>query len=199
MSLVLITGGKGDIAQGIKHVIGGAYVLLMPGKDELDVRSYNSVFRFFDAHTKIEIVINNAGTIHPKTVKESVPRLWVQDIMVNLVGTYYVTKAALDRNPNTTIINIASTAAYAAYKDWSSYCASKSGVITLTKCLAADGVLAYAISPGATNTKFRNYFNLPNENMMPPERIGEVIIDILSGKYEPGVSIFMRNDQLEVR
>jgi len=34
---------------------------------------------------------------------------------------------------------------------------------------------------------------------MPPERIGEVIIDILSGKYEPGVSIFMRNDQLEVR
>ncbi len=65
--------------------------------------------------------------------------------------------------------------------------------------MALEGINAYAISPGATKTKFRSHFNIPSNNMLEPEKIGEVIKDILRGQYNPGVNMFLRCVQLEIR
>lgn len=198
MKTILITGGKGDIARSIIDHLKDDYVILSPGKDELDVRNRKDIKDFFDKNPNIDIVINNAGSIHPKTVKESDPDAWIKDIEVNLIGVYLIVYYALKNNENTIIINITSTAGYAHYKDWSSYCASKAGAITLTKSLASDGVKAFSISAGAVDTKFRNNFDIENDNMLKPEQIATVVKDIIDGKYSSGDDIFIRKNEFKV-
>lgn len=199
MKKILITGGKGGIAQAIVEVFSARHEVHSPGRSELDVTSQESIESYFEVNGSFDVVINNAGSIHPASVIGSDRDMWINDISVNLVAPYLVSKVALEMNRNVIIINIASTAGYAAYKEWSSYCASKAGVITLTKSMANEGLRAYAISPGATDTKFRNYFDLPSNNLMPPFELTSIVDDILAGKYEPGVSIFVRKGCFEIR
>ncbi len=196
---VLITGGLGDLALAIEKVLQENYVVASPSRHELDVTDSDAIEAFFRENDPFNIVINNAGTIHVATVLGSQRAKWIEDIQVNLIAPYLVSKSALEINPNVIIINIASTAGYAAYKEWSAYCAAKAGVISLTKSMAAEGVNAYAIALGAINTKFRGYLNLPNDNMLEPQDVAKLVLDIMSRKYEPGVSLFVRKGVLEVR
>ena len=195
---VLITGGEGGIAAGIARCLKDDYRLLSPGRRELDVTDLHGVRAFLDGQGPIQVLINNAGVIHPATVVDSDPEDWVTDVRVNLIGPYYLCREALRRGCER-IVNISSTAGYAAYKEWSAYCAAKAGLITLTKSLAAEGVAAYAICPGATDTKFRDGLGLPDDDLQDPGEVGRVVVDILAGKYQPGDSIFVRKGHFEVR
>ena len=199
MKKALVTGGSGGMGKVIAAELQGDFEVFAPDLPELDVTDRDQIDTFFEQNGPLDLVVNCAGMIHPLTVIESDPDKWINDIQVNLIAPYLISHAALNSNPNVTIINIASTAGYAAYKEWSSYCASKAAVITLTKSMANEGVNAFAISPGATDTQFRDYFDLPNDNMMSPQRIAELVREILDGKYDPGVSLFVRKDEFEIR
>ena len=200
MRTAFISGGGGDIAIAIRAALElTGWRVSAPARTELDVTDAEQVTAWFNQFGPVDVVVNNAGTIHPSCVVDSNTKLWIRDIEVNLIAPYLVCKAALTLNPKSMLINIASTAGFAAYKDWSSYCAAKAGVITLTKSLAAEGANAFAISPGATRTKFRNYFDLPNDNMLEPSDVASVAIDVIAGKYTPGTNIFLRKGQLELR
>ncbi len=199
MKKALVTGGEGGMGTAIATALRNDYEVFSPDVADLDVTNHAQIEALFEKHGGFDVVVNNAGTIHPVPVKDSVPEKWINDIRVNLIAPYFISRLALQYHPEAIIINIASTAGYAAYKEWSSYCASKAGVITLTKSMANEGVQAFAISPGATDTQFRNHFDLPSDNLMPPERIGELVLEILDGKYEPGVSLFVRKNDFEIR
>jgi NAD(P)-dependent dehydrogenase (short-subunit alcohol dehydrogenase family) len=199
MKKALVTGGSGGMGKVIAVELLGDYEVFAPDLPELDVTNRAQIDAFFDQNGPLDLIVNCAGMIHPLMVIESDPEKWINDVQVNLIAPYLISHAALNANPNVTIINIASTAGYAAYKEWSSYCASKAAVITLTKSMANEGVRAFAISPGATDTQFRDYFDLPNENMMSPIRIAELVREIIDGKYDPGVSLFVRKDEFEIR
>lgn len=192
----LITGGKGDIAKEIINAIPAVYYT--PSSKELDVTDLESVLKYFKEYGPFDVVINNAGTIHPKRILESDEKLWVNDIMVNLVGPYYVTKHCLHQNPFAYIINIASTAAFTSYKDWSSYCASKAGLVSFTKSIAKDGFKIYGIAPGALLTDFRNSLNLSNDNALDPNSIIPFIVNIIDNQYLPGDIIFYRKGEYKI-
>ena len=194
MKSILITGGAGDWAQSFYHQCKSDFNISTPSRTELDISNELSVSNYFK-HNAFDIVINNAGTIHPKRILESDTHLWINDIQVNLIGTYLTAKAALTRNPKAVIINISSTAAYNAYADWSSYCASKAGVVTLSKCLANDGFNSYCLCPGAIMTKFRDKFDLPNDNILTCEELSKHVIDINDEKYTTGDILFVRKGE----
>jgi len=199
MKRVLITGGSGDWAQSFKQQYGNQFHIDTPGRSELDVTSEDSVKAYFAGlSAPYDIVINNAGSIHPKRILESDSALWVNDIQVNLVGTYYVCKYALTDSESTQLIQISSTAGFNAYKDWSSYCASKAGVITLSKSLAADGYNSICLCPGAIDTKFRDYFDLPNNNMMTCEQFSDYVMQVINGDFTPGDVLFIRANEFEL-
>lgn len=198
MKKILITGGKGDIAIGIANELGNKYNIYSPNSKELDVTNLNDVKEYIVNCGPFDILINNAGSIHPKCILESDEQKWLQDILVNLVGPYYVTKNCLSQNKDLIIINIASTAAYAAYKDWSSYCSSKAGLITFTKSLANDEYNAYSIAPGAVLTKFRNNFDLANDNALEIEVVAKIVVEILEGKHSIGDVIFIRKNERKI-
>jgi NAD(P)-dependent dehydrogenase (short-subunit alcohol dehydrogenase family) len=194
MKSILITGGAGDWAQSFYQQFKNEYNISTPSRSEMDISNELSINNFFQKNS-FDIVINNAGTIHPKRILESDTHLWINDIQVNLIGTYLTAKAALTKNSDNVIINISSTAAFNAYPDWSSYCASKAGVVTLSKCLAKDGFNSYCLCPGAIMTKFRDKFDLPNDNVLACEDLSKHVIDIMNEKYTSGDILFVRKGE----
>jgi 3-oxoacyl-[acyl-carrier protein] reductase len=199
MKRVLITGGSGDWAKSFAAQFAEIYHIEHPGRAELDVTNEDSVQQFFASQTQaFDVVINNAGSIHPKRILESDSQKWVNDIQVNLIGNYYVSKYALSQSADTQLIHISSTAGFNAYKDWSSYCASKAGAITLSKSLSADGFNSVCLCPGAIDTKFRDYFDLPNNNMMTCEQLSDYVDRVINGEFNSGDVLFIRADEFKL-
>ena len=191
---ILITGGGGDWAQSFANEFSDAFDITLVSRQQLDVTRDSEVASYFEDKV-FDVVINNAGCIHPNRLLESDSAEWIQDISVNLIGTYLVSKYALKNNQNTLIINISSTAGFNAYKDWSSYCSSKAGVITLSKSMANDGFEVICMAPGAIETKFRDKFNIPNNNIMTCSEFSKHVVDVLNGQYQSGDVLFIRKNE----
>ena len=178
----LITGGNGDIAQAIKKAIVKKYpscIIYNPSKEEMNVSNYFSVENFL-FQKDIDIVINNAGVIYPDEVETSNVIDWVKTIQVNLLGTYFTTRIALEHGCKT-VINLASTSGLKGRAGWSAYCASKAGVINFTQSLQEEGINAHCLIVRRTNTKMRNRL-FPNEDkdtLDTPEEVAEKIIGLL--------------------
>jgi 3-oxoacyl-[acyl-carrier protein] reductase len=194
MISILITGGAGDWATSFQLKYGKQFNIKLANRTDLDVTSKFSVTEFFKKNT-FDVIINNAGAIHPKRILEVVTDDWINDINVNLIGTFLVTKYALEKNRDAMIISISSTAGFNSYPDWSSYCSSKAGVITFTKCLAKDNINAYCLCPGALDTKFRDHLNLSNDNVMDCDELSKHVLNVIKNKYDKGDILFFRKNE----
>lgn len=197
---VLITGGNGDLAKHVAIQLNklGGFSVFSPSRCELDVTNQQSVADFFTQH-HFDTVVNCAGSLYSSLVTESSPELWINDIQTNLIGTYLVSRMALINNKQCRIINIASTAAFNAYKDWTSYCAAKAGVIKLTQGLHKDGYDVLAICPGAIDTKLRNGLAIVNPNVMTlAEGAAPIITAIIGSEYKAGDIVFYRKGNIQV-
>ncbi|MFN1551698.1 SDR family NAD(P)-dependent oxidoreductase [Vibrio natriegens] len=191
---VLVTGGNGDIAKAISENLNQKYIVETPERNELDVSSIESVDSFF-SNRSFDIVINNAGTLYSSTVVDSDPHLWIRDISVNLIGTYLVSRASVRKNKRVRVINISSTAAFNSYLDWTSYCASKAGVLKLSMGMVKDGYDVVTICPGAIDTKLRDEVDIVNPNVMTVSEGIKPIIEAVEGVYESGNVIFYRKGE----
>jgi 3-hydroxybutyrate dehydrogenase len=130
----------------------------------LDIRDNASIAAFIAAAEAAcgpaDILANAAGTTAEHPVCGHPDDLWDKIIDTNLTGAFRMIRAVLpgmiDRGWGR-IINIGSTAATVGWKDNPAYCASKHGLIGLTKCVAlegaAHGVTCVAISPTWVETE----------------------------------------------
>lgn len=132
---------------------------------DLDVTSNDSVDAFLrttvDRFGPVDILANAAGITAEQTVNGHPDTLWDKVIDVNLTGTYRVIKRVLPdmiERKWGRIINIASTAASVGAATSGAYCASKAGVVGLTRAVALEGaphgVTCNAISPTWVDTSF---------------------------------------------
>ncbi|MEZ9539104.1 SDR family NAD(P)-dependent oxidoreductase [Shewanella sp. 10N.286.51.B8] len=191
---VLITGGNGDLAKSIaKNLVSLGYCVLSPERDQLDVTDALSVENYFKDR-EFDIVINAAGTLYSSLIADSDPSEWIKDIQVNLIGTYLICRQAVVANKKTAIFNIASTAAFNSYPDWTSYCASKAGVVTLSKGMHKDGYNVCVICPGAIETKIRKNLKINNTNVLSIAEGVKPIIDAIVNKKFGEVVIYRKNE-----
>jgi 3-hydroxybutyrate dehydrogenase len=130
----------------------------------LDVRDNDSISTFTAAAEAAcgpaDILVNAAGTTAEHPVCGHPDDLWTKIIDTNLNGAFRMIRALLPgmlARRWGRIINIGSTAASVGWKDNPAYCASKHGLIGLTRCVAlegaADGVTCVAISPTWVETE----------------------------------------------
>ncbi|MFF2445589.1 3-ketoacyl-ACP reductase [Neobacillus sp. NPDC058068] len=145
-----------------------------------------------------DILINNAGIGKFATLLEMDPEEWKKIIDVNIMGTYYVTRAVLPKlieKNGGDIINISSTNGLNGAATSSAYSASKFGVIGLTESLAQEvrrnNIRVTALTPSTVATELAAKTNLIAENddekYMQPEDIAEFIVSQL--KLHPRVYI----------
>ena len=101
------------------------------------------------------ILINNAGTAVRKNVADFTLDEWRLVLDTNLNGAFLVSRAFIPHMKAAKwgrIINITSIMAHVGSAGRGAYCASKAGLLCLTKCMALelvnDGITVVAISPG---------------------------------------------------
>ena len=128
----------------------------------LDVANESEITSLFDSVAKqggIDILVNCAGILIEKPLLETSADDFDRLIGVNLRGVFLAGREALrlmvrqDRGGR--VINIASELAYLGRENCSLYCASKGGVLSMTRSWArefAPKILVNAIAPGPTDT-----------------------------------------------
>ncbi len=192
MKNVLITGGNGDIAKAIVAELqkNEEFNVYTPGKEALDVTDPTSVHQYVEK-VKPDILINNAGYIEPVPIAENSIQSEKHSIDVNLLGVFNCTGAVLEQNEQALIINLGSSAGTKPRGNWSSYCATKAGVIMATKCWADEGIKTVCLSPGRTKTKMRNrlYPDEDQQTLLTPQEFAQVVMKAIEGEYEYGANI----------
>jgi NAD(P)-dependent dehydrogenase (short-subunit alcohol dehydrogenase family) len=130
---------------------------------ELDVTSAESIQLGIDAVVGrfggLDVVVNNAGVTIVGAAHELEETDWDRELAANLKSIYLVSKAVwplLVERGGGVIVSTASIAGLWAIPSDAAYCASKAGVIMLTKCMALDGAEAgirvNCVCPGFTET-----------------------------------------------
>ena len=108
---------------------------------------------------KLDILFNNAGVFYPQTILECSEEEWDLQIDINLKGTFLMSKCALPsmiQQGSGVIINNSSGWGIVGGDKAVAYCASKGGVVLLTKAMAIDhgrqGIRVNCICPGDVDT-----------------------------------------------
>jgi NAD(P)-dependent dehydrogenase (short-subunit alcohol dehydrogenase family) len=111
------------------------------------------------AFGRIDVLFNNAGVFYPQTALECSEREWDEQIDVNLKGTFLMSKYALPgmiARKSGVIINNASGWGIVGGDHAAAYCASKGGVVLMTKAMAIDhgaqGIRVNCVCPGDVET-----------------------------------------------
>ncbi len=130
---------------------------------ELDVVSDDSVeaaISMVEARFgRLDVLVNSAGIISRRMAEETLTSAWQSELDVNLGGTMRCCRSAfrlLRHAENAAIINLASVASTFGLPLRLAYSATKSGIVGLTRTLAAEwgehGIRVVAIAPGYIDT-----------------------------------------------
>lgn len=131
----------------------------------------------------LDVLVNNAGIIRSKPTHLVEWSEWDAIISTNLGGTWACLRAALPKmleRRSGRIINVSSEQGLIGYPTYAAYCASKGGVIALTKAVAKEvahlGVLVNSVAPGPTETDMLVYdtteYNEETGMQIPLQRFG---------------------------
>lgn len=143
-----------DAARKQADVLGGDTFFV--GCDVSDPASVDAAVRnVTQTFGRIDIAVNSAGIVALAPAEDLSLDAWDKTIAINLKGTFLVSQAVgrsmISRGEGGRIINLASQAGTVAIDEHAAYCASKFGVIGLSKTLAAEwgkhGITVNTISP----------------------------------------------------
>lgn len=130
----------------------------------LDVRDTGAIRQFLGAAEAVcgpaDILVNAAGTTAEQPVCGHSDELWLKILDTNLNGAFRMVREVLPGMIGRRwgrIVNIGSTAASVGWKDNPAYCASKAGLLGLTRCVALEGaphgVTCVMVSPTWVETE----------------------------------------------
>lgn len=127
----------------------------------LDLRDVAAIGPTFERIGPVDALVNDAGIGVAGTVLDTSAEQWDAMLAVNLTAMFHTTKAVLpsmiERGAGS-IVNLASVAGIVGVRNRAGYCATKGGVISFTRAIAADhahqGIRANAICPGTVATEW---------------------------------------------
>jgi 3-oxoacyl-[acyl-carrier protein] reductase len=146
-----------ETVAGIAAAGGRAFALHIDVSDEASVQT-----AFAEAVPRLgglDILVSNAGVMLQRPLLETSAAEFDRVIAVNLRGVFLVGRAGLRvlvaQGTGGRVINVASDLGFFGREDFSTYCASKAGVLTLTRSWAKEfgpDILVNAIAPGPIDT-----------------------------------------------
>lgn len=165
-----------------------------------DVRDRDAVRAIVDAvaveHGGLDVVCNIAGVGRFAHTHEQDLEGWERIIAINLTGTFLVAQAALPHlfeRGGGAIINTASTAGLIGQPYSAAYCASKGGVVLLSKAMAYEyikrNVRVNAVAPGGIETPILNDFSQFPEGF-DPKLLHKIMTPMGMGQPEEVAAVF---------
>ncbi len=183
--VAIVTGGGTGIGRAVaeRFVSDGAFVCITGRRHEVieaaaaslppeqvktcasDVTNPADVDRIVETALSfgqgLHVLVNNAGTDQPMAgVVDLDPAVWSRVLEVNLTGPFLMMKAVIPQMIKAgggSIVNISSLAGLVNLAGLPAYCASKGGLISLSKQVAVDygasNVRCNVVCPGATMTE----------------------------------------------
>ena len=171
--------------------------------DVADINSVNAAIeKALAEFGTIDILINNAGIAAFGKFLELEPTDWERIIQVNLMGTYYVTRAVLPNmieRQTGDIINISSTAGLSGNALTSAYSASKFAVLGLTDSLMQEvrkhNIRVTALTPSTVATNMAKELNLTDGN---PEKVmqAEDMAELIIAQLKLNRRVFIKNSSI---
>ena len=187
--------------------------------DMADAAAVAALFDRIEAdHGPVSALVNNAGIAMPGDFLDYDLDAFDKVIAVNLRGTFVATqraaRAMVARDIKGAIVNMSSINAQLAIPAIPAYCASKGGVMQLTKvaalALAPNGIRVNAVGPGSIDTEMMAGVNAnpdalarvlsrtPLGRVGTPREIGDVVAFLCSDKasYVTGETIYVDGGRL---
>lgn len=200
LGTVLITGGASGLGAATAHAVAAAggrplvFDRVRPGGeydyeivDLADRRAAEAAVRSCSQRLGgIDAVVTCAGIDSCGRLEDVDPDEWDAVVMVNLLGTVAVVRAALpdlvERHGR--VVTVASTLGLRALSDATAYCASKFGVVGFTRALAAETAGRVGVTmlvPGGMQTPFfdgrdEQYKPPPDAKLNRPEDVANAIV-----------------------
>ncbi|RKT89104.1 NADP-dependent 3-hydroxy acid dehydrogenase YdfG [Saccharopolyspora antimicrobica] len=208
---VLITGGASGLGAATVEAVraaGGTPLVLDRAAPSASVKfacvdladrraAEHAVQELADAVGGLDGVFTAAGIDSCGPLGSVPPGDWERVIEVNLLGTAAVVRAALPylERSSGTVVTCASTLGISAVSEATAYCASKFGVVGLTRALAAETsgrVGVTLLVPGGMHTAFfdgrdEQYKPPPDAKLNRPEDVAQSVVFALS--QPPGCEV----------
>lgn len=208
---VVLSDIQADAVEAAAAKLGGGAVAMTC--DMADPEQVLALFDRMEADVGVaSVLVNNAGIAKPGDFFETSLEDFKSVIDVNLVGTFVATqraaKAMIAKGIKGAIVNMSSINAQVAIPAIAAYCASKGGVMQLTKsaalALAPHGIRVNAVGPGSIDTAMMAGVNAdpaamkmvmsrtPLQRVGEPREIGDIVAFLASDKasYVTGETIY---------
>jgi len=188
----------------------------------VDIADRAALLALFDRveadHGSVSILVNNAGIAMPEDFMSVTPDRFQQVLDLNLIAPFIATQRAaktmIEKGIRGAVVNMSSINAQVAIPSIPAYCASKGGLMQLTKAaalaLAPHGIRVNAVGPGSIDTEMMAGVNAdptamarvmsrtPLGRVGDAREIGDVVAFLASEKasYITGETIYVDGGRL---
>ena len=164
---VFAQSGATVVASGRNTERGNALVNCLAGNGHVFIpcdlaqkqQIQSLVEQILDRFNQLDVLINNAGIVHHRTVPETTDEAWDETMTINVNAVFRLCRASIPimaAQGGGVIINIASTWGLVGAEKSAAYCASKGAVVQLTRAMAKDhakeNIRVNAVCPGSVDT-----------------------------------------------
>lgn len=141
-------------------------------------------------HGRIDIACNIAGVLRMAPLEEIDLDEWHQMIAVNLTGPFLVSRAVLPHLVQSSgcMVNVGSISGLHGQPYNAAYCASKGGIVQLTRSLAVEfanrGVRINCVCPGPVDTPMVRGSTVPSGDQIDPRALARMM-PLVAGVIDP--------------
>lgn len=211
--IVMVARGPVKLAEAEKEVSDiGARTLTIAADVTIPEDVEKVVKKTLAKFKKIDVLVNNVGTYMGQPIVESAIEDWFRLINTNLTSTYLCCRAVgrhMIERQRGKVVNMAAAMGALGARNASAYCASKGGVIQLTRALAVEwaryNINVNAIAPGTMETEITRKMledakvRKALESKVPMKRLGQpsdlvgtvVFLSASGSDYITGQTIFV--------
>lgn len=158
-AVVIMADIKEPAERALEFVTSASRVTFLH-TDVSRAQDIEALFAYVEStHGRLDVLVNNAGVELAKQIVDTTEEEWDRLMAVNLKGVFLCSRAAIAlmrSQGHGVIVNVASELGLVGGSEIAAYCASKGGVVQLSKALAvdhaSDGIRVNCVCPGPVDT-----------------------------------------------